>query len=250
MTRFRYVSGEYGHPDTFDQLKTVLDEADTTLGTSGNRLFYLATIPALFGVVATALGKHGLCHARAPTARFARLVVEKPFGRDLASALALNAALHATFDEDQIFRIDHYMGKETVQNVLALRFANAIFEADLEPPLHRQRPDHRGRAARRRAPGRLLRDGRGAARHRPEPRHAGAGPHPDGAARHHRGPGHPRREGEAAPGRRHPQRRRGRGRGGAGPVRGGDAIDGEAVAGLPRRSTASTPTAAPRPTWP
>jgi glucose-6-phosphate 1-dehydrogenase len=127
VKRFRYVSGEYGHPDTFDQLKTVLDEADKTLGTAGNRVFYLATIPDLFGVVATALGKHG-CATPGPDGSFVRLLVEKPFGRDLASALALNATLHDSFDESQIYRIDHYMGKETVQNVLALRFANAIFE--------------------------------------------------------------------------------------------------------------------------
>jgi glucose-6-phosphate 1-dehydrogenase len=126
VTRFRYVAGEYGHPDTFDQLKTILDESDATLGTAGNRVFYLATIPDLFGTVATALGKHG-CATPGPGS-FVRLLVEKPFGRDLASALALNATLHAAFDESQIFRIDHYMGKETVQNVLALRFANAIFE--------------------------------------------------------------------------------------------------------------------------
>jgi glucose-6-phosphate 1-dehydrogenase len=126
VSRFRYISGEYGHPDTFDQLKTVLDEADKTLGTAGNRVFYLATIPDLFGTVATALGTHG-CAVPGPGS-FVRLLVEKPFGRDLAGALALNATLHDSFQEDQIYRIDHYMGKETVQNVLALRFANAIFE--------------------------------------------------------------------------------------------------------------------------
>jgi glucose-6-phosphate 1-dehydrogenase len=126
VKRFRYVAGEYGHPDTFDALRKVLDESDKNLGTGGNRIFYLATIPDLFGTVATALGKHG-CSTEAPGS-FARLLVEKPFGRDLASALALNTTLHAAFDESQIFRIDHYMGKETVQNVLALRFANAIFE--------------------------------------------------------------------------------------------------------------------------
>jgi glucose-6-phosphate 1-dehydrogenase len=126
VKNFRYISGEYGHPDTFDQLKKVLDEADKNLGTAGNRIFYLATIPDLFGTVATALGKHG-CAVPAPDS-FVRLLVEKPFGRDLASAEALNNTLHASFDESQIYRIDHYMGKETVQNLLALRFANAIFE--------------------------------------------------------------------------------------------------------------------------
>jgi glucose-6-phosphate 1-dehydrogenase len=127
VSRFRYISGEYGHPDTFEQLRKHLEEADKTCGTAGNRLYYLATIPDIFGTVATALGKHG-CAAPGADGSFARLLVEKPFGRDLASALELNNTLHDSFDESQIFRIDHYMGKETVQNVLALRFANAIFE--------------------------------------------------------------------------------------------------------------------------
>jgi glucose-6-phosphate 1-dehydrogenase len=124
---FRYIAGEYAATPTFDRLKEVLAEADEHQGTSGNRVYYLATIPDLFGVVATALGKHG-CNAPGPDGSFVRLLVEKPFGRDLAGAEALNATLHDSFDEDQIYRIDHYMAKETVQNVLALRFANAIFE--------------------------------------------------------------------------------------------------------------------------
>jgi len=125
--RFKYVTGEYDHPDTFDLLKTHLDEADQVDGTDGNRLYYLATIPSVFGLVAGALAKHG-CSGPGEGGSFARVVVEKPFGRDLDSALALNDQMHAAFDESQIYRIDHYMGKETVQNVLALRFANAIFE--------------------------------------------------------------------------------------------------------------------------
>jgi glucose-6-phosphate 1-dehydrogenase len=127
VSRFRYVAGEYAEKPTFDKLHTVLDEADATLGTGGNRVYYLATIPSMFGAVATALAQHG-CNAPGVGGAFARIVVEKPFGRDLESALALDAALHAAFDESQIFRIDHYLGKETVQNVLALRFGNAIFE--------------------------------------------------------------------------------------------------------------------------
>jgi glucose-6-phosphate 1-dehydrogenase len=125
--RFKYIAGEYDHPDTFDQLKTCLDEADRLDGTDGNRLYYLATIPSVFGLVAQALAKHD-CTGPGEGGSFARVVVEKPFGRDLASALELNDHMHAAFDESQIYRIDHYMGKETVQNVLALRFANAIFE--------------------------------------------------------------------------------------------------------------------------
>jgi glucose-6-phosphate 1-dehydrogenase len=134
---FRYVSGEYAHPDTFAALKKVLDEVDHDRGTSGNRTYYLATIPSVFEEVVEALGKAGL--NTPPTADAAvRLVIEKPFGRDLASARQLDAALHNVFEEEQIYRIDHYMGKETVQNVLALRFANAIFE----PIWNRRYLDH------------------------------------------------------------------------------------------------------------
>jgi glucose-6-phosphate 1-dehydrogenase len=125
--RFKYIAGEYDHPDTFSQLKDHLDEADRLDGTDGNRLYYLATIPSVFGLVAGALRDHA-CTRPAEGGSFVRVVVEKPFGRDLESAIALNKQMHAAFDESQIYRIDHYMGKETVQNVLALRFANAIFE--------------------------------------------------------------------------------------------------------------------------
>jgi glucose-6-phosphate 1-dehydrogenase len=128
LTRsFRYVAGEYAATATFDRLKKVLAEADKNQGTSGNRVYYLATIPAVFAEVAEALAKEG-CNQPAKGGEFVRLVVEKPYGRDLASALELDAEVHRAFEEDQIFRIDHYLGKETVQNVLALRFANAIFE--------------------------------------------------------------------------------------------------------------------------
>jgi glucose-6-phosphate 1-dehydrogenase len=127
VKRFRYVTGEYAAAETFDELRKALAEADETQGTAGNRLLYLATIPEVFSMVAAALQKEG-CNTPGEGGEFVRLVVEKPFGRDLASALELDAELHRAFDEDQIFRIDHYLGKETVQNVLALRFANAIFE--------------------------------------------------------------------------------------------------------------------------
>ncbi len=137
VSRFRYVAGEYAEKPTFDQLKKVLADADAKLGTGGNRVYYLATIPAMFGAVAGALAEHG-CNLPGEGGAFARIVVEKPFGRDLDSARALDATLHAAFDEDQIFRIDHYMGKETVQNVLALRFGNAIFE----PIWNRRYVDH------------------------------------------------------------------------------------------------------------
>jgi glucose-6-phosphate 1-dehydrogenase len=137
VKRFRYVAGEYAEKPTFDKLKKVLTEADQKFGTAGNRVYYLATIPSMFGAVATALAEHG-CNAPGQGGTFARIVVEKPFGRDLQSARGLDAAMHAAFDEDQIFRIDHYLGKETVQNVLALRFGNAIFE----PIWNRRYVDH------------------------------------------------------------------------------------------------------------
>lgn len=120
-----YIPGDYSHPDTFSALQSRLDELDESLGTGSNRTYYLATVPDVFGEVALALGKVGLNQHGSGTAR---LVIEKPFGRDRASARQLDATLHEVFDEDQIYRIDHYLGKETVQNVLALRFANAIFE--------------------------------------------------------------------------------------------------------------------------
>lgn len=127
VARFRYVAGEYAAPETFDRLRALLAESDSAYGTRGNRVYYLATIPGAFAMVAQALADEG-CNVPGPGGAFARLVVEKPYGRDLDSALALDREVHRAFHEDQIFRIDHYMGKETVQNVLALRFANAIFE--------------------------------------------------------------------------------------------------------------------------
>jgi glucose-6-phosphate 1-dehydrogenase len=131
VNRFRYVSGDYGDDATFDKISEVLGELDGESGgrqsTAGNRIFYLATIPALFGEVAKGLALHGL-NRPGPAGKFARIVIEKPFGRDLESARALDRSLHECFEESQIYRIDHYMGKETVQNVLALRFANSIFE--------------------------------------------------------------------------------------------------------------------------
>jgi glucose-6-phosphate 1-dehydrogenase len=123
----RYLAGEYDDPDTFTRLRAQLDDLDDELGLIGNRTYYLATVPAVFDKVAAGLGAAGLHQPTHPDAAV-RLVIEKPFGRDLQSARELDTSLHQTFAESQIYRIDHYLGKETVQNVLALRFANAIFE--------------------------------------------------------------------------------------------------------------------------
>lgn len=120
----RYIKGDYSQPDTFSQLGALLD--DIKEKTNGNKLYYLATIPEVFGEVSCRLKEHGLSSQSDNS--FTRIVIEKPFGKDLESANALDKTLHSCFQEEQIYRIDHYMGKETVQNVLALRFANAVFE--------------------------------------------------------------------------------------------------------------------------
>ena len=134
---FRYVAGSYTGDETFERLGRVLTEIDEQVGTAGNRVHYLATVPEVFEGVAAALGRHGLAQP-GDDRSFVRLVIEKPYGRDLASALELDDAIHTVFREDQVYRIDHYLGKETVQNVLALRFANAIFE----PIWNRRYVDH------------------------------------------------------------------------------------------------------------
>jgi glucose-6-phosphate 1-dehydrogenase len=120
------VQGAPEMPGSFERLHVALDEIDKTRGTRGNRLFYLATPPNAFVPIARALGAAGL--AREEGAAWRRLIVEKPFGTDLASAKALNSALLEVFTEHQIFRIDHYLGKETVQNIMVMRFANGLFE--------------------------------------------------------------------------------------------------------------------------
>jgi glucose-6-phosphate 1-dehydrogenase len=134
---FRYVTGDYADSTTYERLATVLADLDKNRGSGGNRLFYLAIPPSAFPTVIDGLRAAGL-HRPAADGGFARLVVEKPYGRDLQSAVALDATVHAAFDERDVYRIDHYLGKETVQNLLALRFANAIFE----PIWNRRYVDH------------------------------------------------------------------------------------------------------------
>ncbi|MHB1533265.1 MAG: glucose-6-phosphate dehydrogenase [Acidimicrobiales bacterium] len=126
MSRSRYVAGDYEDPATYERLGRLTKESDDAYGTSGNRLFYLATPPQLFGTVARCLGESGLSQGSGDG--FARLVIEKPFGWDEESARTLYLEISSAFTEQQIFRIDHYLAKETVQNLLALRFANSIFE--------------------------------------------------------------------------------------------------------------------------
>jgi glucose-6-phosphate 1-dehydrogenase len=137
VANFRYLAGDYGAPKTFARLEKLLLAIDESSHTMGNRIYYLATPPSVFPTVARGLTAQG-ANKPAKGGQFARLVVEKPFGTDLESAHTLDTDLHECFQEDQIFRIDHYMGKETVQNVLALRFANSIFE----PIWNRRYVDH------------------------------------------------------------------------------------------------------------
>ena len=124
----RFCGGTFDDPAGFDRLKEVLERADKELGTRGNRLFYLAAAPEFFGPIVEALGEAGLIYEGGDGGPWSRVVVEKPFGHDLESARALNRELGRVLREDQIYRIDHYLGKETVQNILALRFANTIYE--------------------------------------------------------------------------------------------------------------------------
>jgi len=122
----RYVHGDYDDPATYERLSQVLEECDRTHGTAGNRLFYFSTPPRLFSPIALSLGKAGMSAPQGDS--FVRAVIEKPFGWDEVSARDLYVDLSSAFEEEQIFRIDHYLAKETVQNLLALRFANSIFE--------------------------------------------------------------------------------------------------------------------------
>jgi glucose-6-phosphate 1-dehydrogenase len=117
----------------YDALARSLDKVDAEAGTNGNRLFYLATPPQAYEPIIRAIGKHKLRGSG-----WSRVVVEKPFGHDLESATQLTSIVHEVFREDEVFRIDHYLGKETVQNILVLRFANGIFE----PVWNRQYVDH------------------------------------------------------------------------------------------------------------
>ena len=135
QSRFSYIEGEYGDPDTYARLGRELERLEREQGMPPNRLFYLALPPQVYPRVIQQLAESGL--QAAPTG-WQRIIVEKPFGYDLESARELNQALHAAFHEADIYRIDHYLGKETVQNLMVFRFANAIFE----PIWNRRYVDH------------------------------------------------------------------------------------------------------------
>lgn len=133
--RIRYVRGELQDPGLYARVRTSLEELSRG-ETRGNALFYLAVPPDLFGDIVGGLRQAQL--AREEEGRWRRVIVEKPFGRDLASARQLNRQMASVFREEQIYRIDHYLGKETVQNLMVLRFANGIFE----PVWNRRYVDH------------------------------------------------------------------------------------------------------------
>ncbi len=122
----RFVSGEFGDDQAFDRLKATIDDLDAKRGTNGNHAFYLSIPPKAFEQVCQQLSRSGLAASKPD--QFRRVVIEKPFGHDLKSARELNNVVESVFPADSVFRIDHYLGKETVQNILALRFANQMFE--------------------------------------------------------------------------------------------------------------------------
>jgi len=136
LERLYYVAGNFDDPAAYATLRAQLEEIDGRHGTAGNYLHYLATSPDFFAPVVRELDAAGL--AREENGRWRRVIIEKPFGRDLDSARALNKEISRVLEEHQIYRIDHYLGKETVQNILVFRLANGIFE----PIWNRRYVDH------------------------------------------------------------------------------------------------------------
>ncbi|MBW8036219.1 MAG: glucose-6-phosphate dehydrogenase [Planctomycetes bacterium] len=136
---FNFISGDYLDGGFYERIKERLGELDAEYGVPGCRIFYLSIPPGLYGVVAENLGLVGLSHTDSAGCKLQpRLVIEKPFGNNLESAVELNEQIREHFEESQLYRIDHYLGKETVQNILMFRFANAIFE----PVWNRNYIDH------------------------------------------------------------------------------------------------------------
>ena len=192
----RFVQGEFDDDAAFDRLKSTLAELDRDRGTMGNHAFYLSIPPKSFPVVTEQLRRSGL--AEQVDGQWRRVVIEKPFGSDLKTARELNDVVESVFPPDSVFRIDHYLGKETVQNILALRFANQLYE----PIWNANYVDHvqitmaedigvGGRAG-------LLRRHRRRARRHPEPPAAAARPDGHGGAGLVRRDRPARREGEGA----------------------------------------------------
>jgi glucose-6-phosphate 1-dehydrogenase len=126
MDRVQYFATNFDDDAGFEKLKAFLAELDGKFNTKGNRLFYLAVAPEFFADITARLGNHGM--TQETDGKFVHVIIEKPFGTDLESARKLNDSINEVLGEDQIFRIDHYLGKETVQNILVFRFGNGIFE--------------------------------------------------------------------------------------------------------------------------
>ena len=141
-SRMTYMQGDLNSPDLYARIETALDEVERTQGTADNVIFYMAIADRFFPVVIDHLGKSGLVNqpedAEGKPHCWRRVVIEKPFGHDLASAQALNRQILRVLKEDQIFRIDHFLGKDAVQSIMAFRFANGLFE----PIWNRDRIDH------------------------------------------------------------------------------------------------------------
>src|SRR6201995_2570832 len=127
IDRVKYFSTEFDNDEGFEKLKAFLADLDRQYGTKGNRLFYLAVVPEYFADIAQRLAKHEMTQAK-EKGQWINVIIEKPFGTDLQSARKLNDELNQVLAENQIFRIDHYLDKETVQNILVFRFGNGIFE--------------------------------------------------------------------------------------------------------------------------
>ena len=126
VKRLYYLSGDAQDANTYQRLQDMLARLDREHGTPGNYVYYLSTAPTLFSSTVQQLGAAGL--AQEENGRWRRVVIEKPFGHDFDSARGLNREIRQVLEESQIYRIDHYLGKETVQNILVFRFANGIFE--------------------------------------------------------------------------------------------------------------------------
>src|SRR5216110_25091 len=131
----RYLQSDFHEPEGYEKLNNLLNALDHERGTSGNRIFYLSTPPSQYPEIIQRLGAAGLNKSRKG---WTRIIIEKPFGHDLASARELNRQVAKVFREEQVYRIDHYLGKETVQNILVFRLANGIFE----PVWNRRYVDH------------------------------------------------------------------------------------------------------------
>ena len=137
--RLYYLAGDFQDTDTYSRLKELLMQVDQECSTQGNYLYYLATAPDFFCDIIWQLGSVGLAQE---DGSWRRVIIEKPFGHDLESARALNKNISTILKESQIYRIDHYLGKETVQNILVFRFGNGLFEPILESPLYRSCTDY------------------------------------------------------------------------------------------------------------